>query len=540
MPKEPVKQLSAAVTNVCVGVDCFYETNSPYKFFNHISTPHLWKPGSQNWCFARAKARAQCNAPLGIKVSGPTLFTSMDIRVKKGMLPLNIVSSGHDSVKCPPPIPTSPTSNLATPAVKVTTQTTNPTSYTPTSSPSSITPSPSTLASTPSLQTPTHWKDANTTSMSNPTPSSQPATHSICDVTSRTPIHVVTISSPIKDIVAYYPISYFLWKKNLPPVAPSPTYPPWSQFPCPKGKKVTSTSHLTSNRRLPNNKVYCWGVNDPQIQYSSQVVTSKTGIGKPKFQENGTWARYSQLLVPKKCYQDEATTYNFYLTNHKLAPRQKLQRPKAGKNNVHKSHGISLHDRLNGIGKTIPSEIPCKKHPASKAPKTSLYNAVRNTTTNNDIGRLINSTANGSITTTSHPLYVKYPSARTQWTRPLGGSLKGGDTQTNITITLVGSKPYDQEDYSRMLTVTCLDSVIECSLGLIQHHSNIMQNMLQECDCCNSVLPCLLKPAIILPDYTTHTVSSLLILLRTGTTTVCDQTERLNVQELQRLLGCGF
>ena len=534
LPKVPIKKLSAVCAYVCEGVDCSYQTNSPYKFFNHISTPHLWKPGSQNWCISRAKARAQGNAPLGIKVSGPTQFASMDIRVKQGMLPMNIVSSGQDCVQSPPSIPTSSTSNPTTSAIKVTTQIKNPTSYKQTSSPPTITPSPSTIATTPSLPTCTHWKDVSTPFMSNPT------THSICDVTWGTSIHVVTISSPIKDTVAYFPISYFLWKKNLPSVAPTPTYPPWSQFPCPKAKKVTSTSHLKGNRRLPNNKVYCWGVNDPQIHYSSQVVTPKIGVGKPKFQESGTWARYSQLLVPKKYYQDKTTTHNFYLTNHKLAPKKKLQRPKGGKNTVHKSHGISLHDRLNGIGKTIPSEIPCRKHPASKAFKTLLHNAIRNTTTNNDIGRLINSTTNATITTTSHPPYVKYPSTRTKWTRPLGGSLKGGGSQTNITITLIGNKPYDQEDDSRMLTVTCLDSVTECSLALIQHHSDMIQNMIQECDCCNSVLPCLLKPAIILPDYTTYTVSSLLILLRTGTTTVIDQRERLNVQELQRLLGCGF
>ena len=49
-----------------------------------------------------------------------------------------------------------------------------------------------------------------------------------------------------------------------------------------------------------------------------------------------------------------------------------------------------------------------------------------------------------------------------------------------------------------------------------------------------------MKPAIILPDYTTRTVSSFLTLLRTGTTTVIDQNERLQVQQLQVLLACGF
>ena len=44
----------------------------------------------------------------------------------------------------------------------------------------------------------------------------------------------------------------------------------------------------------------------------------------------------------------------------------------------------------------------------------------------------------------------------------------------------------------------------------------------------------------MLPDFSTQTVSSLLILLKTGTTTVINQEERINIQELQRLLACGF
>ena len=68
----------------------------------------------------------------------------------------------------------------------------------------------------------------------------------------------------------------------------------------------------------------------------------------------------------------------------------------------------------------------------------------------------------------------------------------------------------------------------------------MVKNLLQECDSCKSELPCLLKPSIMLPDYSTQTVSSLLILLKTGTTTVINQEERINIQELQRLLACGF
>ena len=49
-----------------------------------------------------------------------------------------------------------------------------------------------------------------------------------------------------------------------------------------------------------------------------------------------------------------------------------------------------------------------------------------------------------------------------------------------------------------------------------------------------------MKPTLILPDYTTRTVSSFLTLLRTGTTTFIDQNERLQVQQLHVLLACGF
>ena len=52
--------------------------------------------------------------------------------------------------------------------------------------------------------------------------------------------------------------------------------------------------------------------------------------------------------------------------------------------------------------------------------------------------------------------------------------------------------------------------------------------------------PCLLKLTIILLDFTSQTVSSLLILLQTGTVTVNDQTMRLKVLQLHRLLACGF
>ena len=57
---------------------------------------------------------------------------------------------------------------------------------------------------------------------------------------------------------------------------------------------------------------------------------------------------------------------------------------------------------------------------------------------------------------------------------------------------------------------------------------------------CRSEQPCSLKPTIILPDDLAETVSSLLMLLQTGSVTVLNNTEKMRVQQLQRRLGCGF
>ena len=52
--------------------------------------------------------------------------------------------------------------------------------------------------------------------------------------------------------------------------------------------------------------------------------------------------------------------------------------------------------------------------------------------------------------------------------------------------------------------------------------------------------PCLLSPAIIVPDYSADTVGTLIDLLKNGSTTVVGQSERMNVTQLQRTLFCGF
>ena len=67
VPQKPIKTLVHAYTYVCEGMDCSFGTNSPYKFAIHQSTPHIWKPGSQNWCFAKAKSLAQGNMPSGMQ-----------------------------------------------------------------------------------------------------------------------------------------------------------------------------------------------------------------------------------------------------------------------------------------------------------------------------------------------------------------------------------------------------------------------------------------------------------------------------------------
>ena len=67
VPRKPTKTFVNGYTYVCEGMDCSFGTNSPYKFANHLSTPHIWKPGSQNWCFAKAKSLAQGNMPSGMQ-----------------------------------------------------------------------------------------------------------------------------------------------------------------------------------------------------------------------------------------------------------------------------------------------------------------------------------------------------------------------------------------------------------------------------------------------------------------------------------------
>ena len=81
-----------------------------------------------------------------------------------------------------------------------------------------------------------------------------------------------------------------------------------------------------------------------------------------------------------------------------------------------------------------------------------------------------------------------YPSHRTKWTRPFGGILRGGDSSTSVIIKLIGSSPYNPVNVSEKLKITCQDTVIECPLALIEHHSTLLKNILVDKDICRLVL----------------------------------------------------
>ena len=194
--------------------------------------------------------------------------------------------------------------------------------------------------------------------------------------------------------------------------------------------------------------------------YSSDTVTLEQGVGVPKFQENGTWARYSQLLVPKRDHNCTTTLSSSHSSHYHSKSKKRVPRPKSGQSTMHRGHGLSLEDKLKGLGKIIPSEESCRR----KLHSSTFHNST-------------------TSTTLPIPLQVPYPSKRTKWTRPLGGALKGGSPSTAVTIKLLGRKPYIP-DNSRMLTITCANSAMECSLAVMEHHSTFMRNLLEECGSC--------------------------------------------------------
>ena len=320
------KVVSPAPTYICDGLGRDFNTNSPYDFIHHQSMPHNWKIGTQNWCFKKAKLLAQDMKPVGLKASSPTVFASSDIRVKKGELPPNIKMS-----YCKEPTSTTP-SNIS-----------NPTQTTLTSS-----PTPTEEVSTPL---------ASTTTPTNLTP---------------TISNIVPTTISTSDAKLYFPISYFIWKRNLQAPPPTPLFPPWALFPKPRGKKVRSSSHLKWDRRLHDGPVYCFGVNDPTVGYSSQRVTLTQGIGVPKIKEDGSWASYSQLLVPKVKPHYTVSNQVFKPCHYHLKNKRRVSRPKSGQNTIQKGHGLSLKDQLNGLGKKVLSEVPCsRKYNTSFNPKAN-------------------------------------------------------------------------------------------------------------------------------------------------------------------------
>ena len=476
--KQPKKTSSPVPTYVCDGIDCTFATDSPYDFINHQKIPHHWKPGSQNWCLQKAKALAKGNKPVGIKASCPTIFASVDVRVKKGEIPPNVLTTSCSeeqtlqSSKCST---ISPSTSFVTPTTDAKPFITL-----------TLAPSPISTTKNPPSQPPI--STAKTLSPFKPTAKKapKPTLHKKHSSSKKNddmegfyfPQPSNSISF-VKESVLYFPVSYFLWKRQLPTPASTPVIPPWHLFPRPKGKKVASSSHLKWDRRLPNKTTYCWGVNDPNMGLSSHPVTLRHGVGIPKFQENGNWARYSNLLVPKSHQQH---TQPFFNSTNYIRPKRRVPRPKSGQNTAHKGHGMSKGDILKGLGKSIPCEVSCSKkinNPFSHIQKPLITSTLH---WPSSISTSINISTNKN--TSNMPLMVSYPSKRTKWERSPGGSLRGGGPTTPITIRLMGSIPKNYEGDHRKLTITCQDSVVECSLFVIEYHSEYTKNMLHECGNC--------------------------------------------------------
>ena len=416
---------------ICDGIGCSFVTNSPYDYIQHQSTPHNWKPGSQNWCFNKAKVLAQGNKTVGLKASGPTTFPSTDIRVKKGELPPNIIQ-----VSCceePTPLPSIPTTVTTTIPSK--------------------TPTPPAIAAT----TPTPISTSPMLSSTAPNPTSGSVTT------------IPTTTTPPK---LYFPLSYFLWKRKLPPPTQNPVFLPWALFPKPRGNKVRSSSSLKWDRRLPGGTTYSFGVNDPNLGYSSHSVTLAEGVGVPKFKEDGSWARYSHILVPKTKHQNKPPNQSLNTSYYKLQSKRRVPRPKSGQNTNHKGHGLSHQDHLNGLVKQFPSEVPCKRKHHSLLSTKVIASSSTTTSSSSTVTSTTYPTTHGSL------LHVPYPSKRTKWTRPLGGSLRGGGPSLPVIIKLIGSSPYSPQKDSPKLSIACQDSVIECPLSLIEHHSTLLKNLL--------------------------------------------------------------
>ena len=211
---------------------------------------------------------------------------------------------------------------------------------------------------TPSTPTPTNVTTVPAT-LSPPTPSPNPLP--------------ITQPNIVEDAKLYYPVSYFLWKRKLPPPTLTPLFPPWALFPKPRGNKVRSSTHLKWDRRLYDGTTFSFGVNDPSLDMSSHTVTLSDGIGIPKFKEDGSWAKYSHLLVPKTKFQTAPLLKIFKASCYNPNSKKRVPRPKSGQNTTHKAHGISRKDHLYGIGKKIYQKYPVKGSVIPHSPSRLRY-----------------------------------------------------------------------------------------------------------------------------------------------------------------------
>ena len=297
---------------------CLFTSDDPYMFGLHKVTPHTWPLGSDMANWARAKAEGH-RVKHGLLVSGPT----------------NMVCTSR-----PPTQSISPTSSM---------------------SPSPTLTSPTSLTSSNSLPTPKKILSMDI-SYNRPTVPKKPKLgkklwlKDNMEVSSTSePFYPTIISNGKWDL--FKPVSYYMWKRQLPPPAPIPHYGQWTAPPSFSTSKV-----YPKDLCLPTKVSFCWGVNCSNT-YSSHPCSPLDGSGVPIFKEDGNWSHYSTLFLPKKTWLSGPSD-----RFPSVAPTKKrrVPRPKAGSNTQSKAHGLSRDDRLLGGGKTIPIEDRCEKKSSSK------------------------------------------------------------------------------------------------------------------------------------------------------------------------------
>ena len=234
-----------------------------------------------------------------------------------------------------------------------------------------------------------------------------------------------------------------------------PTHPPltWTL------KLPDSTSlkcrESTGSKKRGAGPTYCWGVNDPDMGYSTNPVTLQHGVGVPMFQEDGKWACYSNHLVPKSQHLHTNCFTKNRPYNYHIKPKGRVPRPKSGQNSMHKGHGISKLDRLNGFGKIIPCEVPCRRKthsssiPISNSVITSKLYCLPTIYTPNTISTIhTNFTSDTFSTTYTKYDQVFYPKIRTKLMKTHGATIRsGGQTTTLPTVNLNSSS----STYSRQV-----------------------------------------------------------------------------------------